>query len=103
MADFGSRVLGSEQLERLSKGITKSFGIVTGGAVTVNAGLVLNVAAVAANDYVINGAVQANAYAGGDARSAGDRGHAAGTGGSDRGGERHGDRVGRHHRSAPDH
>ena len=37
MADFGSRVLGSEQLERLSKGITKSFGIVTGGTVTLDA------------------------------------------------------------------
>ena len=65
MADFGSRVLGSEQLERLSKGIDRTFGIVTGGVVTVNAGLVLNVSAVAANDYVIAGAVQANAYAGG--------------------------------------
>ena len=65
MADFGSRVLSSEQIERTSKGINKSFGIVAGGAVTVNAGLVLNVAAVAANDYMIAGAVQANAYAGG--------------------------------------
>ena len=65
MADFGSRVLGSEQIERTSKGINKSFGIVGGGAVTVNAGLVLNVAAIAGNDYMIAGVVQANAYAGG--------------------------------------
>ena len=63
--EMGNRGSSAEQLERIARGIPKQFGIVTGGAVTVSAGITVAVSAIAANDYVINGAVQTTAYAGG--------------------------------------
>ena len=63
--EMGNRGSSAEQLERIARGIPKQFGIVTGGAVTTATGITVAVAAIAANDYVINGAVQTNAYAGG--------------------------------------
>ena len=42
-----------------------AFGIVTGGVVSVSAGITVAISAVAALDYVIAGAVQTTAYAGG--------------------------------------
>ena len=65
MADFANRGSSAEQIERISTGINKRFGIVTGGAVTTSSGITVAVAAIAANDYVIAGAVQTTAYAGG--------------------------------------
>lgn len=61
----GSRGSNSEEIERIARQNEMAFGIVTGGAVTVSSGITVAVSAVAANDYVIAGAVQANAYAGG--------------------------------------
>lgn len=58
----GARGANSEEAERWGRIPDFGFGIVTGGVVTLSAGLVLNVSAVAANDYVINGAVQPTAY-----------------------------------------
>jgi len=64
--DFtAGRVIASQQFERMSKGINHSFGIVTGGVVSTSANITVAISAVAARDYVINGAVQTTAYAGG--------------------------------------
>ena len=64
--DFSAgRVIASQQFERMSKGINHSFGIVAGGVVSVSANITVAISAVAARDYVINGAVQTTAYAGG--------------------------------------
>lgn len=63
MADVTSRVLSIEQMNRLSAAIPGTFGMYAlGGAVTVSANMVLNVAAVQAGTYRINGADVGTAY-----------------------------------------
>ncbi len=64
MSDFSANIVTAQQLGRLSTALSGVFGFLdpTQGAVTTSSGLTLNVAAIAANTYVINSAVQANAY-----------------------------------------
>lgn len=63
MADVTSRVLSIEQMNRLSHAADGTFGFTTlGGAVTVSANMVLNVAAVPALTCIINSTALGTAY-----------------------------------------
>ncbi len=63
MSDFSATIVTAQQLGRLSGALNGEFGFLSAqGAVTTNANLTLNVAAIAAVSYVINSAIQTTAY-----------------------------------------
>ena len=59
-----NRVLGAQELNRIAAGIagTYAFPVDAGGAVTANAGMVLNVASVTANKVMIGGTLDTTGY-----------------------------------------
>lgn len=66
MAAFSANIVSAQQLQRLSEAVPGTFGFLSAqGAVTTSSGLTIAVAAIAARSYIINGALQTNAYAGG--------------------------------------
>ncbi len=63
MSDFSATIVSTQQLQRLSEAIERKWGVFGNhGAVSTSSGLTVAVAAVPANNYVINAAIQSNAF-----------------------------------------
>ncbi len=67
MSDFSATIVSAQQLTRLSQALERRWGFFGNhGAVTTSSGLTLSVAAIPANNYVINGAIQSAAFVAAD-------------------------------------